>query len=348
MDFLANALFNFDIPIVRKEALNCVAKIKTTNPHLDYEVFLEKLPEEIDRCREYCRYYKVVMSWNRDSLLLIELARNIEHRVWIIFKIMDMFYPDLAVFDSYYRITQTSLEHISAGYAKAKSIEYLESFIKDEHSGFLHLLESIVFEDGFFFDVASVPGPPLEVEEVYERIITRSYHWLKMSAILDMPPGIRKRFEPVSKETEDMIPVLEKIHFLREVSLFKGFSIMEMILIAQIAQDVKFDAGHVLFEIGDPGDALYIILEGSVNIVSKRGAIINTLNPPQCFGEIAVLDKAGRAATAVCMDDCRMLTISSNDFQEILEKYPILYRNIVYILTGWLREDRVRSGGDPE
>ena len=144
-----------------------------------------------------------------------------------------------------------------------------------------------------------------------------------------------------------MIPVLERIHFLRKVSLFKGFSIMEMMMLAQITQDVKFEAGHVLFEIGDPGDALYTILEGRINIVNESGRLLTTLQPPQCFGEIAVLDKSGRAAKAICVDDSRMLMISSNDFQEILEKYPILYKNIVYILTTWLREDKVRSSGAP-
>jgi hypothetical protein len=347
LDFLVKILLDFNIPLVRKEALNCAANIKKSDPHLDYDQFLEKLPREIDRCRDYCRYFKAIMSWNRESLLLIELARNIEHRVWIIFKIMDMFYPDLAIFDSYYRITQTSQAQLSAGYVRAKSIEYLESLIKDEHSEFLHLLESIVFEDGFFFDVASLPGPPLKIEDVYEHVLTHSYHWLRVSAILDMPPGIQKRFDPISKETEDMIPVLERIHFLRKVSLFKGFSIMEMMMLAQITQDVKFEAGHVLFEIGDPGDALYIILEGRINIVNEKGRLLTTLQPPQCFGEIAVLDKAGRAAKAICVDDSRMLMISSNDFQEILEKYPILYKNIVYILTTWLRDDRVRSSGPP-
>jgi len=101
----------------------------------------------------------------------------------------------------------------------------------------------------------------------------------------------------------------------------------------------------VLFEIGDPGDALYIILEGRINIINDSEKLLTTLQPPQCFGEIAVLDKAGRAASAICVDDCRMLMISNNDFQEILEKYPILYKNIVYILTRWLREDKVRASG---
>jgi hypothetical protein len=340
LDFLGDILFRHDVPVVRKEALNCVAKIKKENPDLDYSVFLEKLPSEIKRCKEYCRYYRVIRTWNRDSILLIELARNIEHRVWIIFKIMDMFNPDLAVFDSYYRITQISRHQIGESHVKAKSIEYLESLIKTEHTEFLSLLDAIVFEDGFFSDVGLSPDPSLDVVGVYEHIMLRSYYWLQVSAILDMPEPVKERYGSIAKETENMIPVLEKIHFLRRVSLFKGFSVMEMIIIAQITQDVKFDTDHVLFKAGDPGDALYIILEGRVHILNEKGGLLNELEPPQCFGEIAVLDKGGRAATAVCVEDCRMLVISSNDFQEILERYPILYKNIVFILTGWLRENR--------
>jgi len=341
VDFLADTFLNFNVPLIREEALNCIAKIKAAEPHFDYSVFLKKLPDEISRCKRYCRYYKVVMSWNPKSLLLIELERNIEHRVWSIFKVLDMFYPDLGMFDAYYRIILASRQHV-----KAKSIEYLESLIKDEHPEFLQLLESIVFEDGFLADVAPLSGEPLNVMDVYENILTHSNHWLEVSAILDAPPSMRKRFGPILEETEKMIPVMEKIHFLREVPLFRGFSISDMIIIAEITQKIRFEAGQVLFKVGDPGDALYLILEGKVNIVNEREQLLVSLGPPRCFGEIAVLDKKGRTAKAICVEECLMLMIPRDDFQEILENYPALYKNIVYILTSWLRrEDQTKKKG---
>ncbi len=345
VDFLADTFLNFNVPLIREESLNCIAKIKKAEPHFDYSVFLKKLPDEIDRCKRYCRYYKVVMSWNPKSLLLIELGRNIEHRVWSIFKVLDMFYPDLGMFDAYYRITHTSRQHVKASHIKAKSIEYLESLIKDEHPEFLQLLESIVFEDGFLTDVAPLSGEPLNMMDVYEDILTHSNHWLEVSAILDAPPSVRKRFGPILEETEEMIPVMEKIHFLREVPLFRGFSISDMIIIAEITQEIRFEAGQVLFKVGDPGDALYLILEGKVNIVNEREELLVSLGPPRCFGEVAVLDKQGRTAKAICVEDCLMLMIPRDDFQEILENYPALYKNIVYILTSWLRKDQTQKKG---
>jgi hypothetical protein len=338
VDFLADIIQRFNVPPIREEALDSVARIKAAEPDLDYSVFLERLPEEIRRCRTYCRYWRTMASSIPESLMLIELARNIEHRVWSIFKVLDMFYPDLAIFDSYCRITQTSCQHVDAAHVKAKSIEYLESLIKDRYPGFLQLLESITFEDGFIADVAPLPGPPLTVMDVYEEILVQSNHWLEISAILDMPPNMRERLFPSSKETEDMIPLMEKVHFLRKVPLFRGFSIADMVVIAQIAQELRLEAGSVLFRKGDSGDALYLILEGEADIINEDKKLLTTLGPTRCFGEVSLLDKKGRTATAVCVKDCRMLMISSNDFQEILETYPVLYKNIVQVLTGWLRD----------
>ncbi|EFK08011.1 cyclic nucleotide-binding domain protein [delta proteobacterium NaphS2] len=342
--FMLGMLEELNVPNIRQEILNVFSKIRKDAPELDSSGLLEHLPKEINLCTRYCRYYSVVKSWNPESLLLIELARNIEHRLWCVFKIFDMFYPDLRVFDSYYRITRTTLGNID--HVKGKSIEYLDSLAKggkDQHAAFLRLLDAVSFENGFLSDVGYLPGPHLSVEDVYEQILLQSNRWLEISAILDVPPEMQQRFMPVLEEIEDMIPVLEKIHFLRRVSLFKGFSITDMIILAQIAREVSFEAGHVLFKVGDPGDALYLVLEGKVDIVNENEKLMVSVGPPGCFGEIAILDKKGRSATARCVEECRMLMITNRDFEEILEEYPALYKNIVYLLTSWLREDMTRA-----
>ena len=131
-------------------------------------------------------------------------------------------------------------------------------------------------------------------------ILAQGNHWLGVSAILDVPAGMQTRFARLSEEMKDMIPVLEKVHFLRKVPLFRGFSITDMIIMAQIAQEVSFEDGHVLFKYGDIGDALYLLLEGQVNIVNENNKLLVSVKPPDCFGEIAVLDKK-RAVRHGCL-----------------------------------------------
>jgi hypothetical protein len=342
VDYLIDILMQFQLPLIRREAFRCVAMIKRSNPDLNFENFFYWFPREIDQLRRMLNDYRAVAVWNPDSLLLTELARGIETQVWILFSNMDMFYSDLAIMDSYYRITHAPTYYVKASHTKAKTIEYLDTLIKKEHSDLIELLEIMTFEDGYLTNVGQLRGEVSAIEQVYENIMKDGYYWLKLVAVMDMPKPVARQHVPFRKETKAMIPTLEKIQFLKNVPLFRGFSTMDLLIVAQIAKQLSFHAGHTLFKYNDPGDALYIILEGQVEIRNAEGLRISLIKPPQSFGEVALLDKSGRAATATCLDDCRMLMISSDDFQDILEDYPDLYKNIILILTKWLRETEAR------
>jgi len=342
VDYLIDILMQFQLPLIRREAFRCVAMIKRSNSELNFENFFYWFPHEIDQLRRMLNDYRAVAVWNPDSLLLKELARGIETQVWILFSNMDMFYSDLAIMDSYYRITHAPTYYVKAFHTKAKTIEYLDTLIKKEHADLIELLEIMAFEDGYLTHVGQLRGEESAIEQVYENIMKDGYYWLKLVAVMDMPKPVARRHAPFIMETEAMIPTLEKTQFLKNVPLFRGFSTMDLLIVAQIAKQLSFHAGHTLFQYNDPGDALYILLEGQVEIRNAEGLRIGLIKPPQSFGEVALLDKSGRAATATCTDDCRMLMISSDDFQDILEDYPDLYKNIILILTKWLRETETR------
>ena len=67
----------------------------------------------------------------------------------------------------------------------------------------------------------------------------------------------------------------------------------------------RFRRGEVIFHIGDPGDALFVIVDGEVKISlpSETGeeAILATLRPGDVFGELALLDGAPRSASATAI-----------------------------------------------
>ena len=342
VDFLVDTLFRFPNPHVKREALLCINRLRNADANLDFEELIERLPDEINKCRDLCTDYEVVASTGRGSLLLPELARKIETQVWMIFQILDLLNPELKVMDSFFRIKWYSGQKENSDHTKAKSIEYLEAIIKLENTDILHLLESIRFDDGLFFSTVMSPGPLKDVEDVYSKIFQGQDYWLKLSAVLGMPQKIKERFKSFLLEVEAMMPMLEKVHFIKDSPMLKGLSMMELMMFAKFMEIVEFRAADYVFKTGDPNNALYKLLEGKAEILDESQRRIDLLEEGFGIGFGFIIRKSVRRYALRCIHDCRMLKISSNDFNEILELNPRIYKNLFEILLSMVDKDVYR------
>jgi hypothetical protein len=342
VDFLVDTLFRFPNPHVKREALLCISRLRKTDENLDFDQLVERLPDEIDKCRDLCKDYQVIALTRPDSLLLLELARNIETQIWMIFQILDLLNPELKVMDSFFRIKWHSDKKENVGHTKAKSIEYLEAIIKHENTGILQLLESIRFDDGLFFGAVMPAGYLNDVEDVYEKIFQGQDYWLKLSAVWGMPRAIRGRFEKFLLEVEAMMPLLEKFHLIKDSPMLKGLSMMELMMFAEFIEIVDFRASDYVFKIGDPANALYRILEGKAELLDEDQKRVDLLETPFGIGFGFIIRKSVRRYTLKCIEDCRMIKITSDDFNEILELNPRVYKNIFEILLSMVDKDIYR------
>ena len=83
-----------------------------------------------------------------------------------------------------------------------------------------------------------------------------------------------------------------------------------------------YESGHVLFEEGAAGDSMFYILSGEVTL-RRGGQVLRVLKPGDYFGEMAMLLKAPRSATAVVTEaDTEMVTISSANMDAVLRQNP--------------------------
>ncbi|MGE0545456.1 MAG: Crp/Fnr family transcriptional regulator [Kofleriaceae bacterium] len=100
-----------------------------------------------------------------------------------------------------------------------------------------------------------------------------------------------------------------------------------------------FAPGTVLFHEGDPGDFMYVIQDGEVEIrrsVGETERVLAVLQPGEFFGEMAILNNRPRSATAVVKSDARLLVIAGKTFEAMLRARPEIALRIIKALASRL------------
>jgi CRP/FNR family transcriptional regulator, cyclic AMP receptor protein len=134
-----------------------------------------------------------------------------------------------------------------------------------------------------------------------------------------------------------MISTVEKVLFLKSIDLFRALPSEELAQIAEIAEEQPMAAGDLVFGEGEPGDALYLIVEGKVK-VHKGQKELTRLGLGDVFGEMAVLDSEPRSASVTTLEEAVMLKIARDDFRDILVERPEIAMGVMKVLTRRLRE----------
>ncbi|MDR0400988.1 MAG: cyclic nucleotide-binding domain-containing protein [Treponema sp.] len=86
-----------------------------------------------------------------------------------------------------------------------------------------------------------------------------------------------------------------------------------------------FKPGTMIFSEFEPGDNFYLIQSGRVHLVKVIGEIEKTLDiigPPEMFGEMAILENSPRSATAIALDEVRVLELNATNFEALLLGNP--------------------------
>jgi CRP-like cAMP-binding protein len=103
----------------------------------------------------------------------------------------------------------------------------------------------------------------------------------------------------------------------------------------------RVEAGGVVFRKDDPGDGLYCVMHGRILIVAEsadgKELILNMHDPGEYFGEIALLDGAGRSATAIADEASELLYLGRDRFLAFIKARPETMIRIIALLCSRLR-----------
>lgn len=146
-----------------------------------------------------------------------------------------------------------------------------------------------------------------------------------------------RKFDAGELRSDDpMLTVLDRLVVLREAPLFAGLSGEELYPVGEIAQPAELAAGQVVVKEGDPGDALYVVAEGTLR-VKKGDAVLREIGPGAVFGEMALLDGAPRAATVEAITAAKLLQVPRAEFEALLDESPEIARAVIRMLLGYVR-----------
>jgi signal transduction histidine kinase len=108
----------------------------------------------------------------------------------------------------------------------------------------------------------------------------------------------------------------------------------------QMAETVSIPAGELVLREGDPGDSLYVVLDGQLEVTKRQGSqdvLLAVYKPGQFFGEMALLEKAPRSASVRTLRESRLLVISQVAFQTLLSCSASAPLKILHTVTSRLR-----------
>jgi uncharacterized membrane protein len=124
----------------------------------------------------------------------------------------------------------------------------------------------------------------------------------------------------------DPTALAEEVDILAQVPLFALLDATERAALASRVEHLKFPADKLLFGYGDPGDALYIVLSGEVEVFSKHDTgekiVLEVVREGGFFGEISLLDEGPRTASAQTMTPVEALVVDRDDIKHLLKTCP--------------------------
>lgn len=136
-----------------------------------------------------------------------------------------------------------------------------------------------------------------------------------------------------------MLPEEEKLQFLKKTELFAELPETELKSICQIATEVAYPADATLFEEGDEGDSLYLIVNGEVSIIKAGTEVLFFNEKGYCLGEIALIDNKPRSATVKTVTSTQFLRITRHDFYNAMMREPRIGSGMFRVLNDKIRRD---------
>ena len=135
--------------------------------------------------------------------------------------------------------------------------------------------------------------------------------------------------------------LIERILLLKHVPFFELLRTDQLRYIAPILEPIAWVAGEQVFQLGEPGHEMYIVVKGRVGIALSSDpddkTFVAEIGEGDCFGEMGILDDLPRSASAHVLEDTEALALGKERLRGLLLSYPELGVGMLRALSRRLR-----------
>jgi CRP/FNR family transcriptional regulator, cyclic AMP receptor protein len=132
---------------------------------------------------------------------------------------------------------------------------------------------------------------------------------------------------------------IEKVIILKSVSIFSQVPENTLVEVAQAVVEREYPAQTTIFQQGDIGTSLYVIVSGRVKI-HQGDQVITELGERQVFGELAALDPEPRSAAATTVEETLVFELDRDALYELLAEHVDVAQGVIRVLCQRLRQKK--------
>jgi Cyclic nucleotide-binding domain len=139
----------------------------------------------------------------------------------------------------------------------------------------------------------------------------------------------------------DKLSLIERVLYLRRVSLFVSLPPAELKPIALIADERRYADGELIVKQGDPGDRMYVLTSGEVRVLVAHGGEpgeVARRGPGDVVGEVSMISQEPRMASLVAAGEVRTLAIGREPFEKLLRERPEISLAVMRVLCARISE----------
>jgi HEAT repeat protein len=186
-----------------------------------------------------------------------------------------------------------------------------------------------------------------EIEPLIDKAFNDAHIDVRLAARAAKRMWLGSYIRSVLEEEGLLLSAIEKIIFLKEVPFFEGMTVDQLKVLANVCEEQLYEEDQHIFDSGDAGGALYVVISGRVAIEQEKRkgsfARIATIEAHSYFGEMNLFDNSPRSDTAIALQDTLTLRLRREPLIALARQYPDLSLELINVLSQRLREanDRV-------